>query len=39
MIGAGRQLRAMAFRLERSADRGWRCTAVELGGERVPARV
>ncbi len=31
-IGAGEQLRAMAFRLERGADRRWRCTAVELGG-------
>ncbi|WP_433547392.1 Rv3235 family protein [Streptomyces sp. CA-294286] len=39
MIGAGRQLRAMAFRLEQNADRRWRCTAVELGGERVPARI
>ncbi|MCX5200855.1 Rv3235 family protein [Streptomyces sp. NBC_00237] len=37
-IGAGEQLRAMAFRLERSPDRRWRCTALELGGERVPAR-
>ncbi|MEU8894084.1 Rv3235 family protein [Streptomyces sp. NPDC048442] len=38
-IGAGEQLRAMAFRLEQSADRRWRCTAIELGGERVPAGV
>jgi hypothetical protein len=40
MIGAGPQLRAMAFRLEQNADRRWRCTAVDLGGERVlvPAR-
>ncbi|MFD3518443.1 Rv3235 family protein [Streptomyces sp. NPDC058657] len=35
MIGAGPQLRAMAFRLEQHADRRWRCTAVDLGGERV----
>ncbi|WP_037862609.1 Rv3235 family protein [Streptomyces sp. NRRL S-340] len=35
-IGAGRQLRAMAFRLERGRDRRWRCTAVELGIPRVP---
>ncbi|CAM5429798.1 hypothetical protein SFUMM280S_10407 [Streptomyces fumanus] len=31
-IGAGDQLRAMAFRLERGRDLRWRCTAVELGG-------
>ncbi|MGW1891752.1 Rv3235 family protein [Streptomyces sp. NPDC002004] len=31
-IAAGGRLRAMAFRLERGADRRWRCTAVELGG-------
>ncbi|GAB2741421.1 hypothetical protein GCM10027072_41180 [Streptomyces bullii] len=31
-IGAGDQLRAMAFRLERGGDLRWRCTAVELGG-------
>jgi hypothetical protein len=31
-IGAGDQVRAMAFRLERGADLRWRCTAVELGG-------
>lgn len=35
-IGAGDQLRAMAFRLERGADLRWRCTAVELGGPRMP---
>ena len=35
-IGAGDQLRAMAFRLERGADLRWRCTAVELGGPRAP---
>ncbi|MFF0743260.1 Rv3235 family protein [Streptomyces sp. NPDC004111] len=35
MIGAGAQLRAMAFRLEQHADRRWRCTAVDLGGERI----
>jgi hypothetical protein len=35
-IGAGDQLRAMAFRLERGRDRRWRCTAVELGGPRMP---
>ncbi|MFC3577953.1 Rv3235 family protein [Streptomyces yaanensis] len=33
-IGAGDQLRAMAFRLECGADQRWRCTAVELGGPR-----
>ncbi|MFE2052463.1 Rv3235 family protein [Streptomyces sp. NPDC059459] len=33
-IGAGDQLRAMAFRLERGRDLRWRCTAVELGGPR-----
>ncbi|CAM5670139.1 hypothetical protein SSPIM334S_04344 [Streptomyces spiroverticillatus] len=37
-ISAGEQLRAMAFRLEQTPDRRWRCTALELGGERVPAR-
>ncbi|MGW7209404.1 Rv3235 family protein [Streptomyces sp. NPDC054837] len=31
-IGAGDQLRAMAFRLEQGRDRRWRCAAVELGG-------
>lgn len=35
-IGAGDQVRAMAFRLERGADLRWRCTAVELGGTRAP---
>ncbi|MFG2377215.1 Rv3235 family protein [Streptomyces sp. NPDC048504] len=35
-IGAGDQVRAMAFRLERGADLRWRCTAVELGGPRAP---
>lgn len=28
-VGAGDQLRAMAFRLERGQDLRWRCTAVE----------
>ncbi|MGW0704870.1 Rv3235 family protein [Streptomyces sp. NPDC002643] len=35
-IGAGDQLRAMAFRLETGPDHRWRCTAVELGGPRLP---
>ncbi|MEW2399514.1 Rv3235 family protein [Streptomyces sp. NPDC046862] len=35
-IGAGDQLRAMAFRLEHGPDHRWRCTAVELGGPRMP---
>ncbi|MFE5185104.1 Rv3235 family protein [Streptomyces sp. NPDC056628] len=35
-IGAGDQLRAMAFRLEQGGDLRWRCTAVELGGPRGP---
>ncbi|WP_328427256.1 Rv3235 family protein [Streptomyces sp. NBC_00443] len=35
-IGAGDQLRAMAFRLELGGDLRWRCTAVELGGPRRP---
>jgi hypothetical protein len=35
-IGAGDQLRAMAFRLEQGQDLRWRCTAVELGGSRAP---
>ncbi|MEV6594083.1 Rv3235 family protein [Streptomyces acidicola] len=35
-IGAGDQLRAMAFRLEYGHDSRWRCTAVELGGPRMP---
>ncbi|MEV6500137.1 Rv3235 family protein [Streptomyces prunicolor] len=30
-IGAGDQVRAMAFRLEQGGDLRWRCTAVELG--------
>ncbi|MFE0255645.1 Rv3235 family protein [Streptomyces sp. NPDC059010] len=38
-IGAGDQLRAMAFRLERGGDLRWRCTAVELGGPRRPHTV
>ncbi|MEU3659527.1 Rv3235 family protein [Streptomyces sp. NPDC032940] len=33
-IGAGDQLRAMAFRLEQGRDLRWRCAAVELGGPR-----
>ncbi|MEU6317372.1 Rv3235 family protein [Streptomyces sp. NPDC047009] len=37
-IGAGDQLRAMAFRLECGTDHRWRCTAVELGGPRRPGR-
>jgi hypothetical protein len=35
-ISAGSHLRAMAFRLERGPDLRWRCTAVELGGPRMP---
>ncbi|MFE9096478.1 Rv3235 family protein [Streptomyces sp. NPDC007264] len=35
-IGAGDQLRAMAFRLECGPDHRWRCTAVEMGGPRAP---
>ncbi|MHB9861315.1 Rv3235 family protein [Streptomyces sp. YIM S03343] len=35
-IGAGDQVRAMAFRLEQGPDLRWRCTAVELGGPRPP---
>ncbi|MFJ5263484.1 Rv3235 family protein [Streptomyces sp. NPDC088387] len=35
-ISAGDRLRAMAFRLELGRDRRWRCTAVELGGPRMP---
>lgn len=35
-IGAGDRLQAMAFRLEQGRDRRWRCTAVELGGPRMP---
>ncbi|MEU5598077.1 Rv3235 family protein [Streptomyces sp. NPDC020298] len=34
-IGAGDQLRALAFRLEQGPDLRWRCTAVELGGPRT----
>jgi hypothetical protein len=37
-IGAGDRLRAMAFRLEQGPDLRWRCTAVELGGPRMPRR-
>ncbi|MFD6496619.1 Rv3235 family protein [Streptomyces sp. NPDC060188] len=37
-IGAGDQLRAMAFRLEQGPDLRWRCTAIELGGPRMPHR-
>ncbi|MEU3247126.1 Rv3235 family protein [Streptomyces sp. NPDC006875] len=35
-IGAGDRTRAMAFRLEQGPDLRWRCTAVELGGPRMP---
>jgi len=35
-VATGGAQRALAFRLERSADRTWRCTAVELDGR--PAR-
>ncbi|MFE4700672.1 Rv3235 family protein [Streptomyces sp. NPDC056738] len=35
-IGAGDQLRAMAFRLEQGPDLRWRCTAIELGIPRTP---
>ncbi|MEV6175453.1 Rv3235 family protein [Streptomyces sp. NPDC051954] len=35
-IGAGEQLRAMAFRLEKGPDLRWRCTALELDGPRTP---
>ncbi|KAB1141891.1 hypothetical protein F7R91_31260 [Streptomyces luteolifulvus] len=35
-IGAGDQLRALAFRLEQGPDLRWRCTAVEMGGPRAP---
>jgi uncharacterized protein DUF6459 len=35
-IAAGDRLRAMAFRLECGPDHRWRCTAVELGGPRMP---
>ncbi len=37
-VAAGEQIRAMAFRLEQSADLRWRCAAVELGGERTGGR-
>ncbi|MFF3447065.1 Rv3235 family protein [Streptomyces sp. NPDC002667] len=36
-IGAGDQLRAMAFRLEQGPDLRWRCTAIELGIPQTPA--
>ncbi|WP_339129682.1 Rv3235 family protein [Streptomyces sp. f51] len=35
-IGAGDQLRAMAFRLEQGPDLRWRCTAIELGIPHTP---
>jgi hypothetical protein len=35
-IASGDRLRAMAFRLECGPDHRWRCTAVELGGPRMP---
>ncbi|WP_210580206.1 Rv3235 family protein [Streptomyces sp. GESEQ-4] len=35
-IGAGDELRAMAFRLEKGPDLRWRCTALELDGPRTP---
>ncbi|WP_413757506.1 Rv3235 family protein [Streptomyces sp. MMBL 11-3] len=35
-IGAGDQLRALAFRLEQGQDLRWRCTAVELAVPRPP---
>ncbi|MDT0571720.1 Rv3235 family protein [Streptomyces sp. DSM 3412] len=35
-IGAGERILAMAFRLEHGPDHRWRCTAVELGGPRLP---
>ncbi|MFB7373283.1 Rv3235 family protein [Streptomyces sp. NPDC056222] len=31
-VATGERIRAMAFRLERGADRRWRCAAVELDG-------
>ncbi|MFE6134197.1 Rv3235 family protein [Streptomyces sp. NPDC056437] len=34
-IGSGDRVSAMAFRLEQGADARWRCSAIELGGERV----
>ncbi|MFH8619001.1 Rv3235 family protein [Streptomyces sp. NPDC017979] len=37
-ISAGERVRAMAFRLEQDPDdRRWRCSAVELGGDRAAA--
>lgn len=36
-IATGEQVRAMAFRLEQGPDLRWRCAAVDLGGERLPA--
>ncbi|MGX2996901.1 Rv3235 family protein [Streptomyces sp. JNUCC 64] len=35
-IATGDRLSAMAFRLERSGDRRWRCTAVDLGPRPSP---
>ncbi|WP_231633522.1 Rv3235 family protein, partial [Streptomyces clavuligerus] len=34
-IRSGERVSAMAFRLERGPDQRWRCSAVELGGERA----
>ncbi|MFI9493818.1 Rv3235 family protein [Streptomyces halstedii] len=36
-IATGERVRAMAFRLEQGPDLRWRCAAVDLGGERLPA--
>ncbi|MDQ0796049.1 Rv3235 family protein [Streptomyces sp. B1I3] len=36
-IATGEQIRALAFRLEQGRDLRWRCAAVDLGGERLPA--
>ncbi len=36
-IATGDRVSAMAFRLEQGADLRWRCAAVDLGGERLPA--
>ncbi|OON72118.1 hypothetical protein B1H18_31040 [Streptomyces tsukubensis] len=36
-IETGERVRAMAFRIERGDDLRWRCAAVELGGDLVPA--
>ncbi len=36
-IATGDQVRAMAFRLEQGPDLRWRCAAIDLGGERLPA--